>query len=124
MDSFDAVQHGKGFAGVGILQDQMNLARLAPGLFQVGGMVIGNDATISIGGQSGNFQLNVMLPLIAEKLASSGESLSWACEATAATITGLKVNTDLRLASTGSMMNVFTSSASSMICLILAGSGI
>ena len=27
--------------------------------------VIGNDATITIAGQSGNFQLNVMLPLIA-----------------------------------------------------------
>jgi fumarate hydratase, class II len=30
--------------------------------------VIGNDLTITIAGQSGNFQLNVMLPLIAFKL--------------------------------------------------------
>jgi fumarate hydratase class II len=33
--------------------------------------VIGNDATITIAGQSGNFQLNVMLPLIAFKLIES-----------------------------------------------------
>jgi fumarate hydratase, class II len=30
--------------------------------------IIGNDATITIAGQSGNFQLNVMLPLVAFKL--------------------------------------------------------
>ena len=33
--------------------------------------VIGNDVTITIAGQSGNFQLNVMLPLIAYKLIES-----------------------------------------------------
>ncbi len=33
--------------------------------------VIGNDATITIGGQSGNFQLNVMLPVIAYNLLQS-----------------------------------------------------
>ncbi len=33
--------------------------------------VIGNDAAITIGGQSGNFQLNVMLPLIAYNLLES-----------------------------------------------------
>ena len=33
--------------------------------------VIGNDATITIGGQSGNFQLNVMLPVIAYNLVQS-----------------------------------------------------
>jgi len=33
--------------------------------------VIGNDATITIAGQSGNFQLNVMLPLIAYTLLES-----------------------------------------------------
>jgi fumarate hydratase class II len=33
--------------------------------------VIGNDASITIAGQSGNFQLNVMLPLIAYKLIES-----------------------------------------------------
>lgn len=40
---------------------------------------IGNDASISIAGQSGNFQLNVMLPLIAYNLLQSIELLSNAC---------------------------------------------
>jgi fumarate hydratase class II len=33
--------------------------------------VIGNDATITIGGQAGNFQLNVMLPVIGYNLVQS-----------------------------------------------------
>ncbi|MBU6248804.1 MAG: class II fumarate hydratase [Xanthomonadaceae bacterium] len=37
----------------------------------VAAQVIGNDATITIAGQSGNFQLNVMLPLIAYNLLQS-----------------------------------------------------
>lgn len=37
----------------------------------VAAQVIGNDAAIAIGGQSGNFQLNVMLPLIAHNLLQS-----------------------------------------------------
>ena len=38
--------------------------------------VIGNDTTITLAGQSGNFQLNVMLPLIAYNLLQSIEILS------------------------------------------------
>jgi len=38
--------------------------------------VIGNDAAITIAGQSGNFQLNVMLPLVAYNLLQSIELLS------------------------------------------------
>ena len=38
---------------------------------QVAAQVIGNDAAITVGGQSGNFQLNVMLPLIAHNLLGS-----------------------------------------------------
>ncbi len=38
--------------------------------------VIGNDATITIAGQSGNFQLNVMLPLVAFNLLQSIKILS------------------------------------------------
>ena len=38
--------------------------------------VIGNDTTITIAGQSGNFQLNVMLPLVAFNLLQSIEMLS------------------------------------------------
>ena len=42
----------------------------------VAAQVIGNDASITIAGQSGNFQLNVMLPLIAYNLLQSIEILS------------------------------------------------
>ncbi|MEO8748319.1 MAG: lyase family protein, partial [Rhodanobacter sp.] len=42
----------------------------------VAAQVIGNDASITIAGQSGNFQLNVMLPLIAHNLLQSIEILS------------------------------------------------
>ncbi len=38
--------------------------------------VMGNDATITVGGQSGNFQLNVMLPVIGYSLLESLEILS------------------------------------------------
>ncbi len=37
----------------------------------VAAQVIGNDAAITIGGQSGNFELNVMLPMIAKNLLDS-----------------------------------------------------
>lgn len=42
----------------------------------VAAQVIGNDATITIGGQSGNFELNVMLPVVAANLLESIELLS------------------------------------------------
>ena len=42
----------------------------------VAAQVIGNDATITVGGQSGNFQLNVMLPVIAYNLLQSIETLA------------------------------------------------
>jgi fumarate hydratase class II len=42
----------------------------------VAAQVIGNDATITVGGQSGNFQLNVMLPVIAYNLLQSIEVLA------------------------------------------------
>ncbi len=45
-------------------------------VIQVAGQVIGNDATISFGGQAGNFELNVMLPLIAYNLLQSIQILS------------------------------------------------
>ncbi|MDH3841781.1 MAG: aspartate ammonia-lyase, partial [Chromatiales bacterium] len=38
--------------------------------------VIGNDATIAMGGQSGNFQLNVMLPVVVYNLLQSIEILA------------------------------------------------
>ena len=42
----------------------------------VAAQVIGNDTAITIGGQSGNFELNVMLPMIANNLLSSINLLS------------------------------------------------
>ena len=42
----------------------------------VAAQVIGNDAAITIGGQSGNFELNVMLPVIASNLLNSIQLLS------------------------------------------------
>ena len=42
----------------------------------VAAQVIGNDTTVTIGGQSGNFELNVMLPVIAANLLESIELLS------------------------------------------------
>ena len=46
----------------------------------VAAQVIGNDTTITIAGQSGNFELNVMLPLIASNLLSSIQLLSTASQ--------------------------------------------
>jgi len=45
--------------------------------------VIGNDSVITVAGQSGNFQLNVMLPVIAHNLLQSITLLSNSCKALA-----------------------------------------
>jgi fumarate hydratase class II len=50
---------------------------------QVAGQVFGNDVAITYGGQAGNFELNVMLPLIARNLLESIELLSNAATALA-----------------------------------------
>ena len=42
----------------------------------VSAQVVGNDASIAMAGQSGNFELNVMLPLIADRLMDSIELLA------------------------------------------------
>jgi fumarate hydratase class II len=55
--------------------------------------VIGNDATITLAGQSGNFQLNVMLPLVAYNLLQSIELLTSASRLLAdKAISGFTVN--------------------------------
>ena len=61
----------------------------------VGAQVIGNDATIAIAGQSGNFQLNVMLPVATYNLLQSIDLLANAstCLADKA-IAGFTVNVD------------------------------
>ena len=59
----------------------------------VAAQVIGNDATITIAGQSGNFQLNVMLPIVALNLLQSIELLANVSTALAdSAIKGFKVN--------------------------------
>jgi fumarate hydratase class II len=59
----------------------------------VAAQVIGNDATITIAGQSGNFQLNVMLPVVALNLLQSIELLANVSRALAdAAIKGFTVN--------------------------------
>ncbi len=55
--------------------------------------VVGNDAAITIGGQSGNFQLNVMLPMIAHNLLQSIDLLANASRVLAdKAIAGFTVN--------------------------------
>ncbi len=59
----------------------------------VAAQVMGNDATIAIAGQSGNFQLNVMLPVIAYNLLQSIDLLSNAARALAdSALAGFTVN--------------------------------
>ena len=61
----------------------------------VAAQVIGNDAAITVAGQSGNFQLNVMLPLIAYNLLQSIEILANVTRLLAdKAIAGFTVNTD------------------------------
>ena len=59
----------------------------------VAAQVIGNDAAITVAGQSGNFQLNVMLPVIAHNLMQSIELLANAARLLAdSAIAGFTVN--------------------------------
>ena len=59
----------------------------------VAAQVIGNDATLTVAGQSGSFQLNVMLPLVAYNLLQSVELLGNASRVLAASaIEGFTVN--------------------------------
>ena len=59
----------------------------------VAAQVIGNDMTITVAGQSGNFQLNVMLPVVAYNLLESIRLLANASRALAdSAIAGFKVN--------------------------------
>ncbi|MFC4307504.1 class II fumarate hydratase [Steroidobacter flavus] len=59
----------------------------------VAAQVMGNDATIAIAGQSGNFQLNVMLPVIAYNLLQSIDLLANAARSLAdSAVAGFTVN--------------------------------
>jgi len=60
----------------------------------VAAQVIGNDLTVTVAGQSGSFQLNVMLPVIAYNLLQSMELLASAARLLArSAIAGFTVNT-------------------------------
>ncbi len=60
---------------------------------QVSAQVIGNDTTITVAGQSGNFQLNVMLPVVAHNLLQSITLLANASRALAdRAVAGFSVN--------------------------------
>ncbi len=60
--------------------------------------VIGNDATITVAGQSGNFQLNVMLPVICHNLLESARLLGNAAVVLAdSAVDGFEVNAERSL---------------------------
>ena|SRR5271167_1887947 len=68
---------------------------VAEAVTMMAAQVIGNDATITIAGQSGNFQLNVMLPVIAYNLMQSLQLLSIASRNLADhALAGFTVNRD------------------------------
>jgi fumarate hydratase class II len=64
-------------------------------VLQVCAQVIGHDSAITLGGQAGNFELNVMLPVIAYDLL---QSIRWLGEAASALaekcVKGITVNVD------------------------------
>jgi fumarate hydratase class II len=64
-------------------------------LTMVSAQVIGNDAAITIGGERGNFELNVMIPVIAHNLLESIGILSTGCRVFAdSCVTGITANLD------------------------------
>ena len=68
---------------------------VAESVTMIAAQVIGNDSTITLAGQSGNFQLNVMLPVLAYNLLQSMELLAIGCRNLADhAIAGFSVNLD------------------------------
>jgi fumarate hydratase class II len=68
---------------------------VAESVTMIAAQVIGNDATITLAGQSGNFQLNVMLPVIAYNLLQSLDLLGIGCRNLADhALKGFTVNRD------------------------------
>jgi fumarate hydratase class II len=65
--------------GASIMPGKVNPV-IAESVAMVAAQIMGNDTTIAIAGQSGNFELNVMLPLIAYNLLQSIELLANAAD--------------------------------------------
>jgi fumarate hydratase class II len=64
-------------------------------LTQVAAQVIGNDAAVTIGGERGNFELNVMIPVIAHNLLESIRILASGCRVFAdSCVVGIEANED------------------------------
>ena len=68
--------------GSSIMVDKVNPV-IPEAVLMAAARVIGNDASISVAAQSGNFQLNTMLPLAASDLLSSGDLIGRASYALA-----------------------------------------
>lgn len=78
--------------GSSIMPGKVNPTQ-AEAICQVAAQVVGNDVAISIGGQSGNFELNVMKPLMIYNLLQSIEILSNSINSfTNRCISGIQVN--------------------------------
>lgn len=79
-------------AGSSIMPGKVNPV-IPEALAQIAAQVIGNDSAITIGCQSGNFELNVMMPLIASNLLESIELLSTGSQMLAEKcVNGIKAN--------------------------------
>ncbi|MBT8333194.1 MAG: class II fumarate hydratase, partial [Deltaproteobacteria bacterium] len=65
--------------GSSIMPDKINPV-IPEAVCMAAAQVVGNDATITIAAQSGNFQLNTMLPLTAARLLQSGGLIKGAAE--------------------------------------------
>ena len=61
-------------------------------MLQVCAQVIGNDTTITVAGMSGNFELNVMIPVIARNLLQSIRLLTTGSTALARCVDGIEAN--------------------------------
>jgi fumarate hydratase, class II len=68
---------------------------VAEATLQVCAQVIGNDATITVAAMQGNFELNVMIPVIARNLLQSIELLAAACDVLASKcVSGIEANAE------------------------------
>ncbi|MFB6121936.1 MAG: class II fumarate hydratase [Haloferacaceae archaeon] len=82
-------------AGSSIMPGKMNPVVLEI-TCQAAAQVVGNDATITVGGQSGNFEINVMKPVMATNLLQSVRLLTETCTLLAEKcVSGIEANEDV-----------------------------